>query len=136
MKSSIRAAWALACLSAVAGAVSGCAHGGRAKTVAEPPMMGWREVATSADRDRIGKWRDGWTAALAKARASGNGPRIAAESALLAPDSALADPAPPPGDYDCRVIKLGAQGAGGLDYVTYPKFTCRIELCTFVAHAT
>ena len=127
MKSSIRAAWALACLSALAGGVSGCAHHSRAETVAEPPMKSWREVATDADRDRISKWRDGWTDALAKARASGNGPRIAAEGALLTPDAALANPAPPPGDYDCRVIKLGAQGSGGLDYVTYPAFTCRIE---------
>ena len=34
---------------------------------------------------------------------------------------------PPAGDYRCRVIKLGSQGSGGLDYVSYPSFGCRID---------
>jgi hypothetical protein len=90
--------------------------------------MIWREIATPADRERIAKWRSGWTTALAKAQASGFGGRIAAQGVLMQPDAALPDPAPPPGDYRCRVTKLGAQGEGGLDYVAYPGFTCRISM--------
>ena len=33
----------------------------------------------------------------------------------------------PNGDYRCRVIKLGAQSQGLLDYVAYPAFTCRVS---------
>lgn len=111
-------------------AASGCASPGKGETAsASPPaQMGWREIATPADRDRIAKWRSGWTTALAKAQASGNGGKIIAQGALMQPDAALPDPAPPPGDYRCRVIKLGAQGEGGLDYVAYPGFTCRISM--------
>jgi hypothetical protein len=29
--------------------------------------------------------------------------------------------------YRCRVIKLGAKGAGNLNYVAYPAFTCRVR---------
>lgn len=115
-------------------AVSGCSlfGGGRGETAssseAAPARMGWREIATPADRERISRWRDGWTSALAKAERAGFAPRIAAQGMLMAPDAALAGPAPPPGDYHCTVTKLGAQGAGGLDYVAYPPFTCRISL--------
>jgi hypothetical protein len=51
---------------------------------------------------------------------------IAREGKLLEPDAGIADPRPPAGDYRCRVIKLGAKGAGELAYVTYPAFDCRI----------
>lgn len=86
----------------------------------------WRRVATIADRKRIGDWRSAFTAALAKARASGHGPAIAREGLLLDPDAAIAGGTLPAGTYRCRVIKLGAQGRGGLDYVAYPSFGCRI----------
>jgi hypothetical protein len=105
--------------------------GGRGETAASPlppPQMGWREIATPADRDRIARWREGWTSALAKAQHAGFAPRIAAQGNLMAPDAALAGPTPPPGDYHCRVTKLGAQSEGGLDYVSYPPFTCRISI--------
>ena len=111
-------------------ALPGCTSPGKSESASTgpPAQMGWREIATPADRDRIAKWRSGWTTALAKARASGSGGKIAAQGALMQPDSALPDPSPPPGDYRCRVTKLGAQGKGGLDYVAYPGFTCRISM--------
>jgi hypothetical protein len=112
--------------------VSGCSlFGGNAPAFsaeAPPTQMGWREIATSADRERISKWRDGWTSALAKAQQAGYTSRITAQGSLMVPDAALPGPTPPPGDYHCRVTKLGAQGQGGLDYVSYPPFTCRISM--------
>ncbi|WP_243395543.1 DUF4893 domain-containing protein [Sphingomonas oleivorans] len=93
---------------------------------APPQVSGWRAVATEADRARLRNWRTAWMDALAKARNAGAGMRIVAQGALLAPDAALVDPAPPPGDYRCRVIKLGAQSAGLPDYIAYPYFACRI----------
>jgi hypothetical protein len=86
----------------------------------------WRATATEQDRERARKWRTAWVKALAQARASGHSTEIAGEGALLDPDSALKDAVPPPGDYRCRVLKLGGQGEGMLDYVVYPYFDCRI----------
>jgi hypothetical protein len=86
----------------------------------------WRPVATSDDRSRIREWRTAFTRGLAAAREAGHADDIIKEGALLQPDAALLDPVPPPGDYRCRVTKLGAQGSGLLDYVAYPAFNCRI----------
>jgi hypothetical protein len=86
----------------------------------------WRAFVTRDDRRRIDNWRKDWVKALAKAR-PGHPAQITAEGPLLDPDAALSDPAPPPGDYRCRTIKLGALNAGAPDYVLYPAARCRIE---------
>ena len=88
---------------------------------------GWRAIATDHDLERARKWRTAWVRALAKARASGHSAQIAGEGVLLEPDAALRSVAPPAGDYRCRVLKIGGQGAGLLDFVTYPFFDCRIS---------
>jgi hypothetical protein len=87
----------------------------------------WRSVATDYDRERARKWRTAWVRAVAKARAGGHSAEIAREGVLLAPDAALRGATPPAGDYRCRVLKVGSQGEGGLDYVAYPYFDCRIS---------
>ena len=56
-----------------------------------------------------------------------HGAEIAAEGILLDPDAAMTEPSPPPGDYRCRTIKIGARSEGLLNYVAYPAFKCRIE---------
>ncbi len=87
----------------------------------------WRLIVSDSDRDRLARWRTAWIAGLEKARAAGNAAQIAAQGPLLEPDRALeGQPAPSPGDYRCRVIKMGAQTKGMLDYVAYPWFTCRV----------
>jgi hypothetical protein len=85
----------------------------------------WRNVATSTDRERLHDWREAWTRALAEARAAHRA-EIDEEGVLLDPDAGQAGAAPPPGDYRCRTIKLGARELGMLDYVAYPAFRCRI----------
>ena len=97
-----------------------------AAPAASPSTEQWSQRATAADRTRLRNWRSAWIAALADARAGGAGDRIAADSALYAFDVALPDPMPPAGDYRCRTIKLGAKGAGGLRYIAYPFFACRV----------
>lgn len=87
----------------------------------------WRTIATATDRERLRQWRSAFTEALAAARASGHGDKIAAEGVLLEPDSALGGPPIPNGMYRCRVIKLGAKSQGLLDYVAYPFFSCRVR---------
>lgn len=92
-----------------------------------PAAGGWRGVASDADRTRIRSWRDAWTAALAKARGSGNRIRIEAQGPLLVPDAAIAGAMPTPGEYRCRVVKLGATTPGMSDFVAEPEATCRVE---------
>jgi hypothetical protein len=106
--------------------LAACTTPGTGPEEAVPRVDGWRSVATEGDRERIREWRTAWLRALGKARAAGHGPAIAAESVLLQPDAALDNAAPPPGDYRCRTIKIGAKSDGLLEYVAYPAFHCRI----------
>lgn len=64
---------------------------------------------------------------MVKARAAGHSADVKREGALLDPDAAIGEVPIPNGDYDCRVIKLGAKSAGMLDFVSYPAFRCRIQ---------
>lgn len=108
-------------------ALSGCAAG---KSDPQPLASGppdWRNIATEGDRKRLREWRTAWVEALRKAQAGGHGAVVAREGALLQPDAALPWQAPPSTDYHCRVIKIGAKSSGGLNYVAYPAFACRIR---------
>ncbi len=87
----------------------------------------WRSVATDRDRARLRGWRASFVAGLEQARRDGFGAEVASQRVLLEPDAALPNPHIPPGDYECRVIKLGSTNAGGLSYVAYPAFRCRVE---------
>lgn len=107
-------------------ALAACAHKERA-AAATPGPPDWRQVATAADRDRLAQWRTAFVAGLDQARAGGHAAEIAREGRLLQPDAGTAGPPPPSGDYRCRVIKLGSKGAGGLAYLAYPSFDCRID---------
>jgi hypothetical protein len=106
--------------------LSSCSTPGTGPEEAVPRADAWRSVATEADRERVREWRTAWLRALARARAAGHGPAIAAEGVLLQPDAAQDTVAPPAGDYRCRTIKIGAKGEGMLEYVAYPAFRCRI----------
>ncbi len=124
-------AWGALALMALA--IAGCAGGARADMAAATPDAAadvagagqWRALVTPADRLRIRGIAAGWDAALADARARGFGAELAAEGALLQPDAALPNPFLPPGDYRCRMIKLGDQ-AGVLGFVAYGWFACQI----------
>jgi hypothetical protein len=106
--------------------LAACTTPGTGPQQAVPRDDRWRSVATEADRERVREWRTAWLRALARARAAGYASAIAAEGVLLEPDAAQDNAAPPPGDYRCRTIKIGAKREGLLDYVAYPAFRCRI----------
>jgi hypothetical protein len=91
-----------------------------------PPGANWRRPITADDAARLRQIRNAWVEALAQARA-GHAAEIAAGGALFDPDAALLDPTPPPGEYECRTVKLGTrQGRGGPAYVDYPGYACRV----------
>lgn len=97
------------------------------REIIERGTSDWRVAATKTDRARLRDWRTAFVEALTKARSTGHGTEIAAEGALLEPDSGVVGAPIPNGDYHCRVIKLGAKQAGMPDYLAYPGFNCRIR---------
>jgi hypothetical protein len=95
-------------------------------SVDAPSSVNWRRVSTTPDRERLRTWRQAWDLALPKARAA-DPQAIAGNMELFDPDRALANAAPPPGDYRCRTYKLGAKGTATHDFTAYPWSECRIE---------
>lgn len=110
---------------AACAALAAC--GGKDRPLGLSAATDWRQVATAADRERLRTWRQAWMSAMTKARASGHVRAIAAEGTLFEPDLAAAGPVPPPGDYRCRVFKIGAHGSAMRDFTAYPSVACRIE---------
>lgn len=98
-----------------------------------PPDSGaiqrdWRGIVTPFDRDRYNRRQAAWATALNQARRQSGSGDLASVGALTNPDLALTNPTPPDGDYRCRTVKLGSQGSeGGLGFVVYGWFDCRIE---------
>ncbi len=87
----------------------------------------WKQVATAADEDRIARLGLAWQEALADAR-RGNANDIRREGALLRPRASLARPAPTPGSYYCRLIKLGKATARSKPYESFKPFFCYVEV--------
>jgi len=101
----------------------------RTPTPCRPLSLNWRTIATEVDRRRIRDWRDDWVEAADQARAEGQAEAIAREGILLDPDIALENPAPPPGAYSCRVLKIGSQQPGQIaTFTPYEPRPCRIGL--------
>lgn len=83
-----------------------------APAVVVEEMPEWQQRAAPSDIGRLERLDDAWRDALSDAQAAGFARQIAAEGRLLQPDAALASPAPTPGSYTCRVIRLGGAGRG------------------------
>lgn len=117
--------------------LAGC--GGKASkpievSITAPPSLrpsgsdtDWRRVATAEDRTRLRNWRQAWIDALAKVKASDSGSVVQADPTLFDPDRALGDATLPPGNYQCRVIKLGANGTAMRDVTLYPPIDCKVR---------
>ena len=115
-------------------AVAACASGGGESASsslaasAPQPALDWRSIATDDDRARLRQWRTAWVRGIGQAREAGHADSLAKEGALIQPDAAITWQDPPPGEYECRTIKIGGQGEANLDYVAYPPFSCRIRI--------
>lgn len=89
----------------------------------------WRAVAAPADASLLGRLDQAWSLARAEAEARGFADEVESLGVLVDPNAGQAGRLqPPPGDYRCRTVKLGARQAQGLAYVAYPAFRCRVEL--------
>jgi len=87
----------------------------------------WKRVATDADEDRIARLGLAWQEALAEAR-RGYADDVRREGALLRPRASLPRPAPTPGSYNCRLIKLGKATAKSRAYESFKPFFCYVEV--------
>ena len=98
--------------------------------VAAPPTKAdiWQAIASPTDLGRVRRVATGWTSGLAEARAGGFRDEVRAEGRLLNPDAALPRPAPTPGSYSCRLVKLGREGRRGPTYQKFKPFFCYVQV--------
>jgi hypothetical protein len=100
---------------------------GRIEAGPTPTSDEWKQVATDADEDRLNRLTAAWEAALADARRLAAG-EIRREGALLRGDAALPRPAPTPGSYNCRLIKIGKATPRSKAYESFKPFFCYVEV--------
>jgi hypothetical protein len=95
----------------------------------EPPAKSnvWKAVATQADEDRLARIDAAWQQALTEAGKSFSA-EIRKEGALLKPRAALPRPAPTPGSYNCRLIKLGQAVPKTRAFESFKPFFCYVEV--------
>jgi hypothetical protein len=87
----------------------------------------WKHIATPADQDRLARLGLAWSEALADAKKSNPGD-VRSEGRLLLPRSSLPRPAPTPGSYNCRLIKLGKATPRSKPYESFKPFFCYVEV--------
>ncbi|MEO6224593.1 MAG: DUF4893 domain-containing protein [Sphingomicrobium sp.] len=87
----------------------------------------WKALATDADESRIARLGLAWQEALAEARRSNPGD-VRREGKLLMPRTSLPRPAPTPGSYNCRLIKLGKATRKGKAFESFRPFFCYVEV--------
>jgi hypothetical protein len=87
----------------------------------------WRRIATDADEVRLGRLADAWQQGLAQAKKAAPHD-VAAEGVLLKPDAALPRPAPTPGSYNCRMIRIGTSEAKEQAFEKFKPFFCYVEV--------
>ena len=74
-----------------------------------PPLKSdaWKQVATAADKDRIARLGLAWQEALAEAQQDQRRATSARKASCSCRAPPCRGPAPTPGSYNCRLIKLG-----------------------------
>ena len=97
---------------------------------ATPPTKGdiWREVAKSEDATRIARVGAAWSAGLEEARRAGFESDIKAEGRMLDANAGLTKPAPTPGSYSCRMIRLGREKPRGPAFQKFKPFFCYVNV--------
>lgn len=87
----------------------------------------WIGIATDADEGRLGRLGLAWQSALGDARPQFRS-EIEAEGQLLVPRAALPRPAPTPGSYNCRMVRLGSTREGEPAFERFNPFFCYVQV--------
>ena len=100
-----------------------------ASVTVEPASRGdiWRGVATDADEEKLARLGEAWTEALGEARVRDRS-AVADEGLLLKRDAGLPRPAPTPGSYNCRLVRLGRMTAKAPAFERFKPFFCYVEV--------
>lgn len=88
---------------------------------------GWKGIANAPDIDRVARLPMAWSTALRQARARGFGKAISEEGLLLEPNAAQPRPAPSPGSYSCRMIRIGSAQRKLPTFERFKPFFCYVE---------
>ncbi len=94
---------------------------------AEAKSREWMSVATPQDESRLGRVGLAWASALAEAKRR-HPAEVRREGLLLEPRVGLAAPAPTPGSYNCRLIKLGKGTRKAPAFERFKPFFCYVEV--------
>jgi len=86
----------------------------------------WLDVASSEDANRIRRVGTAWSDGLEEARRAGFGNDIKAEGRLLDANASQSKPAPTPGSYSCRMIRLGRERVRGPAFQKFKPFFCYV----------
>lgn len=95
---------------------------------ASHPESQWRDLATAADQKRLDDWQNALKIGRDGAIQGGEGDKLAVRSPLFEEAAALPDSNIPAGLYACSVSKLDGDSTGGLPYIAYPAFRCRVTV--------
>jgi hypothetical protein len=88
----------------------------------------WMAIASPADLRRLANITGAWAAGLADARRADFISAVRDEGVLLKTDAGLARPAPTPGSYNCRLVRLGSTGKGKPAFEKFQPFFCYVEV--------
>ena len=96
----------------------------------EPPSTAdaWMRIASPADTRRLANVTGAWAAGLADARRADFVSAVRGEGTLLKTNAALPRPAPTPGSYNCRLVRLGSTGRGVPAFEKFKPFFCYVQL--------
>lgn len=96
----------------------------------EPPTraQAWMGIASPADVQRLANVTGAWAAGLADARKAGFVTAVRDEGQLLQTGAALPRPAPTPGSYNCRLVRLGAPVRGQPAFEKFKPFFCYVQV--------
>ena len=94
-------------------------------SVGEPTKADlWQGIASVSDQQRLAHVSGAWATGLADARKAGFATALRDDAELVKSNAALARPAPTPGSYRCRLVKLGGKPA----FEKFKPFFCYVEV--------
>jgi len=88
----------------------------------------WLAVADAGDADRLDRLGSAWDQGLREARLGRFAAALREEAELLRPNAALARPAPTPGSYNCRLLRLGKTDRRAPALERFKPFFCYVEV--------
>jgi hypothetical protein len=88
----------------------------------------WLKVASAQDADRLRRLSAAWAEGLKEARGARLLSALREEGDLVRPEAALARPAPTPGSYNCRLVRLGNSGRRAPALERFKPFFCYVEV--------